>query len=62
MAEYCLECFNKLCGTHYTKRQVVIDYKELDLCESCGELKPCIVRVRRKPIERIEAILRRVLK
>lgn len=43
MAEFCLECFNKLNGTHYTKGDVIED---IDLCEGCGEYKKCIVMFR----------------
>ena len=43
MAEFCLKCYNKLNGTHYTKGDVIEDY---DLCESCGAYKKCIVQFR----------------
>lgn len=45
MAEFCLECFNRLGGTNYTRRDVVLDP---DLCEECGEVKPCVVVLRRR--------------
>ena len=42
MAEFCLECWNKLNNSHYSEKKYIIsDY--LDLCEGCGELKPVIV-------------------
>lgn len=47
MAEFCLDCWNKLNGTSYTKRQVRTD---MDLCEGCGEWKPVIVAFRRHGI------------
>ena len=36
MAEFCLDCYNKLNGTHYGEGAVKLDY---DLCEGCGEWK-----------------------
>lgn len=45
MAEFCLDCFNKLGGTSYTRRDVVLDQ---DFCEGCGEVKPCVVVLRRR--------------
>lgn len=36
MAEFCLDCYNKLHGTHYGEGAVKLDY---DLCEGCGEWK-----------------------
>lgn len=46
MAEFCLDCFNELNHTHYTKSEV---WLEEDFCEGCGEWKPCIVDLRPKP-------------
>ena len=43
MAEFCLKCYKKLNGTHYTKGDVIVDY---DLCENCGMYKKCIVDFR----------------
>ncbi len=43
MAEFCLECFHQLNGTHYTKADVIQDF---DLCENCGEYKKCVVNLR----------------
>lgn len=45
MAEFCLDCFNWMGGTHYTRRDVVLDQ---DFCEECGEVKPCVVILRRR--------------
>ena len=50
MAEYCLECFNKINKKQYKEKEVWIDYEELDICEGCGEIKPCIVNLYPKPI------------
>lgn len=48
MAEFCLDCMNRMDGTHYTEADVVL---EPDLCEGCGEIKPCVV-VFRGPLSR----------
>ena len=55
MAEFCLKCFNELEGTNYTEAEVWVDYSELDICEGCGELRPCVVDLRPKPV--IEGLL-----
>ena len=39
MAEFCLDCYNKLSGEHLTKYDVTLD---MDFCEECCEIKPCI--------------------
>ena len=43
MAEFCLECWNRLNGTKLTEADMVVDHRALDLCEGCGEYKPVIV-------------------
>ena len=43
MAEFCLDCWNKLNGTHYTPDQV---WLEEDLCEGCGQWKPVVAAMR----------------
>lgn len=48
MAEFCLDCWNKLNKSQFTEKTYVLS-KELDLCEECGEWKPVIVCVRRFP-------------
>lgn len=48
MAEFCLDCWNKLNKTQFTEKEYVLS-KEPDLCEECGQWKPVIVRVRRIP-------------
>lgn len=50
MAEFCLECFNKLNGTDYTEAEVWVDYEELDICEGCGAFMPCVIALHPKPI------------
>ena len=42
MAEFCLDCWNRINGTHYTKWDVKLSWG-LDLCEGCGEMKHVIV-------------------
>lgn len=39
MAEFCLDCYNKLHGTHYGEGAVKLG---CDFCEGCGEWKPTI--------------------
>ena len=43
MAEFCIDCWNKMNGTDYTERDV---RTEEDLCEGCGQWKPVIVSFR----------------
>ena len=45
MAEICLDCWNKLNGTHDSPAKYILS-KELDLCEECGEWKHVIVLTR----------------
>lgn len=45
MAEFCLDCFNKINDTNYKESQVVIDYDEPEYCEGCGEVKPVVISV-----------------
>lgn len=46
MAEFCLECFNQyISGKKLTEKDVIVDF---DLCEECGEYKPCVIRVKEK--------------
>lgn len=47
MAEFCLDCLNKINGTNYDESKYIIS-DDLDLCEGCGEWKPVVVAVRRK--------------
>jgi len=49
MAEFCLNCLNKLDGTHLTEADVILLD---DLCEECGKIVPCVVRYR-SPLEKI---------
>ena len=48
MSEICLDCFNKDIENEkekLTKRDVVLEY---DLCESCGEWKPCVIVIKER--------------
>lgn len=47
MAEFCLECWNKLMDTNDPQKKYILS-RELDLCEECGEWKPVILRIRRR--------------
>ena len=44
MAEFCLDCYNRLHGTHLTEREVSTEW---DLCEGCGSWKPVVISFRR---------------
>ncbi len=60
MAEFCLECFNRVHGTDYTEKEVWLDTSELDICEGCGRVLPCVVQLYPKPLlERFKDFLRR---
>lgn len=43
MAEFCVDCWNKMNETDYSSNRFVIS-KEIDLCEGCGEFKNVIIR------------------
>ena len=42
MAEFCLDCFNRMNGTAHATYEVELDE---DFCEGCGEWKPCVISV-----------------
>lgn len=46
MAEFCLDCWNKLNGSNDSERKYILS-KELDLCEGCAEFKPIIIMERK---------------
>lgn len=46
MAEFCLDCWNKINEANDSKRKYIIS-KDLDLCEECGEWKNVIIAERR---------------
>ncbi len=43
MAEFCLDCLNKLEGTQFTEDEVILMD---DFCEECGKNVPCVVGYR----------------
>ena len=45
MAEFCLECWNKINETHDSKWRYVLSW-EKDLCEECGQYRRVIVTER----------------
>ena len=45
MADFCLDCWNKLNESNDNKSKYIFS-KELDLCEGCGEWKHVIVEER----------------
>ena len=53
MAEFCIECFNKMNDTKLTNKEVIL---EDDLCEGCGEVKPCVIAVKKSPKTPFESI------
>lgn len=44
MAEYCIDCFNKINRLNLSKKDVLCD---VDLCEGCGEIKECVIVIKR---------------
>ena len=46
MAEFCLECWNKINNTNYPAKKFILT-DEYDLCEGCGELKKVVIMERR---------------
>lgn len=47
MAEFCLDCWNRIHGAHCAPKGVKTD---LDLCEGCGQQKPVIVTFSRRGV------------
>ncbi len=47
MADFCIECFNKINETNLTTKEVVIS-KELNLCEECEEWKNVIICIKKR--------------
>ena len=45
MAEFCLNCWNRINETDDNEKEYIIS-KDLALCEGCGELKPVIIMKR----------------
>ncbi len=42
MAEFCLDCWNKLHGTEHSKTKYVFS-KDFDLCEGCGKMCSVVI-------------------
>lgn len=49
LAEFCLDCWNKMTNTDDPPKKYVMS-DELDLCEECGQWKRVIVTVRKRYI------------
>lgn len=45
MAEFCLDCWNKIMETNDPKNKFVLSRKP-DFCEECRQWKPVIIRIR----------------
>ena len=53
MAEFCLECMNKYevaDGCKLDEKDVICDE---DLCEYCGKIKPCVIKVKRRALHKL---------
>jgi len=46
MAEFCLDCWNKINGTTHPATKYIIS-EDLDLCEECGQITHVVVKERR---------------
>lgn len=46
MAEFCLDCWNKITHSNDTQRDFILSRK-LDLCEGCGQWKHVIITERK---------------
>ena len=60
MAEFCLECWNKLNGTDKPECEYIMSKKN-EFCEECWELKRIVIRERERYdiIGRLASCLRR---
>ncbi len=52
MAEYCLDCFNRIEHTNFTENQVIAS-KSPSICEGCKHPKKVVIRVRRSVLNRL---------
>jgi len=57
MAEICLDCYNQENHTALTEREVRLLYADWEICEWCGQLKPCVLGMR-SPMGRLVYDLR----
>lgn len=46
MAEFCLDCWNKMNEREDSEKKYILS-KDFDLCEGCGEWKPVIIMERK---------------
>lgn len=51
MAEFCLDCLNRLEGTCYTKWDVAFSWSK-DICEGCSQLRRTVICLRMRTIQR----------
>ena len=51
MAEFCLDCLNRLEGTCYTKWDVAFSWSK-DICEGCSQLRRTVICLRKRTIQR----------
>ena len=47
MSEFCLDCVNKHFMDNGNELLIKDVVTEVDLCEGCGQIKPCVIKVRR---------------
>lgn len=47
MAEFCLKHYNEMFDENLTEKDVVL---EMDFCEGCGDIQPCVICEKRKSI------------
>lgn len=47
MAEFCLDCWNKIMETNDPKQKFLLSRKP-DFCEECGQWKSVIIRVKKR--------------
>jgi len=47
MAEFCLECWNKIMDTNDPKEKFILSRRP-DFCEECRQWKPVIIRVKKR--------------
>ncbi|MDL2259734.1 hypothetical protein LJB99_02510 [Deltaproteobacteria bacterium OttesenSCG-928-K17] len=59
MAEFCLECLNRIHGTDFKETEVTL---QVDLCEGCGEIKPCVVSLGRAGTDMFRRFVALILK
>jgi len=46
MAEFCIDCFNKMNSTDFSKEKYILS-NNLELCEGCGEWKHIVIMEQR---------------